>query len=49
MHPVREWMDAFEGWLILRKTDKMRVFIGERNILTIDSTKNRSNSEATSV
>lgn len=36
MYPVREWMDAFEGWLILRKTDKMHVFIGERNVLAID-------------
>ena len=39
MHPVREWMDAFEGWMLLRKSDKMRVFIGKRNVLAIESIK----------
>jgi len=30
MHPVREWMGAFEGWLILRKIDKGEAFADER-------------------
>ncbi|MDR6968967.1 hypothetical protein J2X31_002993 [Flavobacterium arsenatis] len=32
MHPVREWMGAFEGWLILKKIDEREVFIDERFI-----------------
>jgi len=27
MHPVREWMGGFEGWLILKKIDKGEAFV----------------------
>jgi len=33
MHPVREWMGAFEGWLIFLKIDKGEAFADERKVL----------------